>query len=408
MEPPSKRLRGTPVEIWGKILNYTRKSDIKNVYQLNWSIYKEISFLRRKNTYLYIDPGQKVKDVLSTQRGFNEIFFHGKHHQNDIDEVLKKFGKKLSMLGFGKCDLNFLSVTTTVFNTWLNYASNLTQLNTANINLKGSAESKIVLLKCLTKLRCDDNMLSIIYAPKLEKLKMYSTEALTKVKLDAINDFLSRHHLIKYFCFTLFNGEDTDVQNCKFAISHLRLKTLRLLEFRYDIDAVIEIIRSQKGLIELRLEDGAYSESFEDSTRVSSFSPLFTEMLQLKKLQNLYIEMPSVEMMRSIPLYLNNLTVLKICSITKEMLNTFQHIRNDYIQKLCIENLEHGRKHLEENHIINLAKSYPNLISFKTDTLPPSVINCISVHMSKLKKLKIIRNEYLREYFFYYFKLKFN
>lgn len=399
MEPPLKRMKETPVEIWGKILNYAKTSEIKNVYELNWKIYREISFLRRNKTYLYIDTQQDVNDVLSTQREFNEIFFHGKQQQNEVEEVLKKFGHKLSMLGFGKCDLNFISIPSTVINTWLNYARNLTHLNTANIKMTGSPDQNMVLLKCLKKLLCDDKMLTVIYAPSLDKLKVYSTDSLTQLKLNAMNAFLARHHLIKKIAFTLYNGEDVEVQNCSFNLAHLKLKILRLLEFRYDINAVINILKSQSDLIELKLEDGAYSESYEDSTRVASFPPLFDQILQLKKLQNLYIEMPSETMMNSIPIILKNLTVLKICSITSEMLDTFQHIKNDKVQKLCIENIEHGKKHLEASHIINLSKSYPNLQSFKIDTLPPAIINCISVHMKQLKKLKIIRNEYLRESF---------
>lgn len=399
MEPPSKRSRYTPVEVLGKIINYARKSDLKNCYQLNKALYKEISFLRKNNTYLYIDSRQNVNDVLNTRRAFNEIFFHGELDQNDIDTILKKFGDKLRILGFGKCDLKFFKVPTTTVNTWLNYASNLTSLNTENIELTCAAENSILLLRSLKKLRCYDNMLSIIYAPDLEKLKVFSTDALPRKKVDAIDVFLKRHHLIKYFSFTLYNGEDVEIQNCNFDLAHLKLKVLRLLEFRYDINAVINILKSQHDLIELKLEDGAYcADSNDDSRRVESFAPLFDEMLQLKELRTLYIEMPSEVMMRSLSIQLNCLTVLKICSITLEMVDTFQHIRNDNIQKLCIENLEHGKKHLQISNIINIAKNYRNLTSFKTDTLPPCILDCISVHMNQLKKLKIIRNEYLREY----------
>jgi hypothetical protein len=302
------------------------------------------------------------------------------------------------MLSFGKNDLTFLKVPSSEVLSWLNCCTSLTKLNTINLELTNIATNEVVTLVSLKKMRCDDSILSLIHAPNLEKLKVFTTETLTNKKLQEMNKFYKRHHAIKYLAYTIYTGEDTDIQDCAFDLSHLRLTNLRFMEFRFNLNNVIEIIRNQPDLIEIRLEDGSLSESSEDMARVASFKPLFDEILKLKKLEKLYIEMPSDEMMIHIPVYLKNLKVLKVCSITEEMLDTFKLIPNHNIVKLCIENLEHGKKHLTADHIKHLAKSYPNLESFKADTLPPAVLNAISINMKNLKKLKIIRNEYLRKY----------
>lgn len=411
MEPERKRLKfsETPIELVREGLNFVGKPDLKNIYLLSTQFYQEISFLKRENTYLFIlQEKVNLQDVLATKRQFNEIFFHGKQNPSDVAAILLKFGEKLKMLSFGKSDLNFLKVPSSDVISWLNCCKFLTHLNTINIELSNLNSSEIVSLTSLKKLRCGDAFLSVVHVPNLEKLKVFTIESLTNKKLQGMNNFFMRHHAIKYLSYTIYNGEDTDLQNCPFELSHLKLTNLRLLEFRYNIQDVIQIIKNQPDLIELRLEDGSYSESTEDMARVESFQPLFNEMLKLQKLEKLYIEMPSDEMMRNIPIYLKNLKVLKVCSITEEMLDTFKLIANHNVEKLCIENLEHGKKHLTVDHIQNLVKSFPNLTSFKADTLPPAVLNSTSIYMKKLKKLKIIRNEYLRELKGIFIKLKFN
>lgn len=400
MEPPRKKIKfcEKPLELKRIILGYIHTPDIKNARLVCKEFCRELSNLKKNNTYLYILQGKKfnVKDILSTERGFNEIFFHGPQAKEDVDVILNKFGSKLKMLSFGKSDLNFLKISSIEIIRLLSFCPFLTQLNTINIELTNLTCDSIIPLVSLKKLRCGDTMLSKIHAPNLEKLKVFTTDRLTHQKLSAMNKFFRRHHAIKYLAYTIYNGEDTDIQNCAFDLSHLNLENLRFMEFRYNIHDVIEIIRNQPNLIELRLEDGCYTESTEDTTRIMSLQLLFDEMLKLKKLEKLYIEMPSDEMMRKIPIYLENLKVLKVCSITEEMLDTFKLIANPNIEKLCIENVDHGKKHLSVNHIESLAKSYPNLKSFKADTLPPTVLSSISMQMN-LKKIKIIRNEYLRK-----------
>lgn len=406
MEPPEKRIKLSSdlqesiiKDSFEEIARHLRKSDVKNIFLLNSEFYDKMSFHLRDLTYLYIHQ-EDCYEVLKTARQFNEIFFHGNQEEKGVGEILKKIGGNLKILSFGKCDLNFMKVSPLQITTWLNYASNITKLNTVNIHLtKMDLNCEKSLLENLIKLKCDDSILSFIKSPKLEKLKVFTTDNLTEKKRVLMNNFFENHHNIKYISYTIYNSDDPETQRCEFNLCHLKLTHMRFCEFRYDINAVINIIKDQKNLIDLKLEDGAYNtESFEDSTRVSIMHQnLYPEILKLEFLQKLYIEMPSDEMMHQIPLYFEHLKTLKICSITTEMLETFQLIRNDKIEKLCIENLEHGKKHLLVDNIKKLSRSYPNLTSFKADTLPPAVMNAIVTCMKKLKKLKIIRNEYLRK-----------
>jgi len=63
-----------------------------------------------------------------------------------------------------------------------------------------------------------------------------------------------------------------------------------------------------------------------------------------------------------------------------------------YLTTLAVEGIDFFERTLRKEDIVNISKNYPNLISFKIDTAPFSVVDYILRKMPNLKNLKVLRN----------------
>ncbi|CAG9802748.1 unnamed protein product [Chironomus riparius] len=385
-------LNHLPLNILYKILGYLPLCDQRNLTSVNQFFHSIVSQLLKDRTYLYISKQKEanLNDIQIIRRQFSEIFFHGNLEKNTIEEVLKKFGQNAKKIQFGKNDLRFIKISPLDMISWLRNIQETIHLNTLNIKMDGTATTnETVTLLQLKKLRCCDTFLSVLDTPKLEDIQIFSTDRLKKQNLENINNFLVRHHSIKKFSFRIFCGVDIEIQDIDFQLNHLNLTHLKLSEFRYNPKSVVDILQNQKNLFKLHLEDGYLTQ--EDIIWSRQYEPIFHEILNLKKINKLVVEIPSLKLVRNLR-KMTNLKRLHMNAITLDVLNEF--LRTDYphLSKLCLEGIDFGTRGLKKEDIWLLSQNFKNLTHLKFDSVPLSVIDCMVKNMENLKVIKIIRN----------------
>jgi hypothetical protein len=332
-----------------------------------------------------------VEDIANIKRQFSEIFFHGNLEKSTIEQVLARYGNSVKKIYFGKNDLKFIKISPLDMMLWLRNIQGIIHLNTLNIELdeKTTASTERVTMLQLKKLKCCDSFLTLLDAPNLEDVQIFSTDRLSRENLEMINSFLIRHYSIRKFSFRLFCGEDTEVQHIDFQLNHLKLTHLKLAEFRYDPKSVIKILQHQKNLFKFHLEDGFLTQ--EDIHLSEQYDPIFSEIPLLKQLNKLVIEMPSTNLIRNLK-KMTHLKRLHMNAIALDVLATFLESEYPHLRKLCLEGISFGTRGLTKEDVWLLSRNFKNLTHLKFDSVPLSVIDCMLRNMENLKVIKIIRN----------------
>ncbi|XP_070492807.1 uncharacterized protein [Chironomus tepperi] len=273
---------------------------------------------------------------------------------------------------------------------WLRNVQEIIHLNTLNIDIDDKIifNERISLLQ-LKKLKCCDTFLSVLDTPSVEDIQIFATDRLSSQNLDNINNFLVRHYSIRKFSFRIFCAEDIDIQHIDFKLNHLKLTELNLTEFRFDPNSVTNILKHQRNLFKFHLEDGYLTH--EDIIWSRQYEPIFNEIYNLKQLNKLVIEMPSINLVRNLK-KMTNLKRLHMNGITLDVLNVFLETEYPYLRKLCLEGIEFGTRGLKKEDIWLLSQNFKNLTHLKIDSVSLSVIDCMLRNMNNLKVIKIIRN----------------
>jgi hypothetical protein len=385
-------LNHLPLNILYKILGYLPICDQRNLTLVNQYFHSKISQLLKDRTYLYISKQKEpnVNEIQIIRRQFSEIFFHGNLDKNTIEEVLKKFGHSAKKIQFGKNDLKFIKISPLDMISWLRNIQETIHLNTLNIEMDGNiTTSERVTLLQLKKLRCCDIFLSVLDTPNLEDIEIFSMDRLKKQNLDNINNFLVRHFSIRKFSFRIFCGEDIDIQHIDFQLNHLNLTHLKLSEFRYNPESVVNILQNQKNLFKFHLEDGYLTQ--EDIIWSQQYEPIFHEILHLKQLNKLVVEIPSIKLVRNLR-RMTHLKRLHMNAITLDILSEFLRTEYPHLRKLCLEGIDFGTRGLKKEDIWLLSQNFKNLTHLKFDSVPLSVIDCMLTNMENLKVIKIMRS----------------
>jgi len=312
--------------------------------------------------------------------------------KHSIEQVLKRFGNSAKKIYFGKNDLKFIKISPLDMTSWLrNIQGTIIHLNSLNIELDGkiAATTERVTMLQLKKLKCCDTFLTVLDAPNVEDIQIFSTDRLSKENLEIINNFLIGHYSIRKFSFRLFCGEDTDIQHIDFQLNHLKLTHLNFAEFRYDPKSVVNILQHQKNLFKFHLEDGFLTQ--EDIIWSEQFEPIFNVIPLLKQLNKLVIEIPSIKLVRNLK-KMTHLKRLHMNAITLDVLTEFLQTDYPHLRKLCLEGIDFGTKGLKNEDVWLLSRNFKNLTHLKFDSVPLSVIDCMLRNMENLKVMKIIRN----------------
>ncbi|KAG5684801.1 hypothetical protein PVAND_014014 [Polypedilum vanderplanki] len=388
-------------DILKMILNNIRIPDIKNVALVNKKFYQILSSLRKNKTYLYIRnlKNDDLPGLLKTKRQFNEIFFYGNQDPQHVTQILKTFGKDLQILKFAKSNLNFFEVqnksqSPASLSDWLCQTRNITELDLINIKIENSPNDDRlrILLKSLAKLRCYDSFLNVIVSPSLVKLELQVIDTIDFQKLNNIQEFLDISFRLKHFDLRVFcNIDDKEVQNVSLKLDHIKLDKLIIREFRFNPRHVADILNKQKNLMHLHLEDGTLSNDDSDAQYLRQLQIVFDQILDLKQLNKLTIEMPSVDFLIRLQ-NLPNLKRLSIINFPQIDLKFLKEISNSKLEKFCIENIEFGKKSIEKNDVEFLHGIIKNVKTLKIDTTPLNIVKLLLNEIPNLKVLKMIRN----------------
>jgi hypothetical protein len=434
MAPPAKRIklekddggfqmfRHLPETVIKKIFGYVRQSSLpryqkcrsckqtflRNNLRLNEeqdlrvrSQSKKSAFKLRKinnaHITLQLQP-DTLQPLLHTKRKFDEIFFYGNQSPQDVSAILNQFGQQLRIIKFAKNDLKFIKISWDDLVDFLSVAPNVTELDLTSIEIKNvvKTESVSVMFENLKKLKCYDTALYQITAPVLERVEIQVIEGLSDDILQCINNFVQINQNIVHFTLRVFCDDDPEIQSVPLKLSHLHLHTLALREFRFDPEDVAKILSEQKDLVKLHLEDGSLTN--EDCAYSRQLIPVFEEILGMKKLDKLVIELPTVAFLMML-LIMPNLKRLSITNIAQRDLRLLGSVKNSHLEKLCIENIEFGKEAMEESDVHVMRGLLRGLTTLKIDTTPLNVMKVLLTELEKLKTLKVIRNQQIAKKF---------
>lgn len=330
--------------------------------------------------------------MLKTRRKFDEIYFYGNQNLSLVNEILKKFGKTTEIITFAKSNLTFMKLTHEDFQTWTTYMPELTELNTLNIETSQIAKSSNrISLPKLKKLKCYDSFLNFITAENLDDIQISTTDMITPIVLDNVNTFLELHHKITKFAYNLYCGNENEIQKPAFNLDHLKLIHFKLIHFRYDPKVTARIISRQKNLIKLHLEDKSFTADDYSDYYARRMNILFDEILSLKHLKKLAVELPTGDFLIRIQ-NMPNLKILNLCDIPFDIIKSLNVCENDKLEKLCLEAIDFGKKPVNVECVQILGKSMINLTKFQLDVAPLNVLKTIIVELKNLKTLKILHN----------------
>lgn len=337
---------------------------------------------------------QHNEDLISQTRinkEFKEIAFHGVIKNQNISRILELNRESAIKISFLKNDLKFVKVTRVELLKWLeNFQESLVSFITINIEITvNTSANQRITLKSLRKLWCYDEILPAINAPNLQDVRIFSKDQLTAKALTNINEFLTRHRSIKKFSYRIFCGDDDNVQHVAFNLNHFQLTDLELAEFRYSPEAVIDILKSQKNLRKLHLEDGSITG--DDFKWTKKFEPIFEEILSMNYLNKLVIETPTIKFLNKLR-NIKSLKRLYINAITADVLEEFLNLEHPRITKLGIESIEGSESKkvpLKTEQVWKIGSNFPNLECLKFDIAPIIVVDAMIKHMGKLRSVKI-------------------